>query len=100
MPHDIDGGGNANLKSALKRRSKYDEELSIGEEEHQVEESVSDESDVEADHEEIELIEEHENNGDFVDWDDINDPEYIAVNPFNAYSEDDVVDGGKGDLKY
>ena len=106
MPHDIDGGGgnNANLKSALRRRSKYEEELSIGEdeEEHQVEESVSDDSYSETDHEEIELTEEvqpGEQNGDFVDWDDVNDPEYIAVNTTNAYIGNDAVDddGGKGD---
>lgn len=91
MPHDIDTGAGA-LKSALRRRSKYDEELSI--EENNVEETVSDDSDKEADHEEIELIESvdhHGNTEDFVDWDDVNDPEYIEVNTSNSYM--DEVDG-------
>lgn len=95
MPHDIDGAGPAApLKSALRRQSKYDEELSI--EELQFEEA--DLSDLTGS-DTGEVGENGRGGGGFVDWDDENDPDFIEVNTSNTYVDEDGGDGednGKG----
>ena len=82
MPHDIDDP--SSLRSVLRRRSKYDEQDVVHEHD------TSDDKD--ADDTDIQYYGEYnceendksDNADGFVDWDDLNDPDFIPVNGIRA----------------
>jgi len=88
MPNEIDSvSPNNTLKSALRSRSKYDEENSI-EEMEDVDEIEGDLSDVSGSGDECDAVVDGgapRSGGDFIDWDDVNDPDFIEINFKNEH---------------